>query len=131
MDDDAVVGRELPVNVKNETPNDEDNAQAAADGLPPPKKKQKRNKPTLSCVECVERKTKVSRRRRGGRSRAPCRAFPQMICTLLICFHPVFLAPARAGIPRRLYLCTYMPRASCLVHVHMDEICLPVLTTTH
>jgi hypothetical protein len=27
----------------------------------PPKKKQKRNKPTLSCFECVERKTKVSR----------------------------------------------------------------------
>lgn len=26
---------------------------------PPVKKKQKRNKPTLSCVECVERKTKV------------------------------------------------------------------------
>lgn len=26
---------------------------------PPPKKKQKRNKPTLSCKECVERKTKV------------------------------------------------------------------------
>lgn len=25
----------------------------------PPKKKQKRNKPTLSCHECVERKTKV------------------------------------------------------------------------
>ena len=27
----------------------------------PPRKKQKRNKPTLSCEECVERKTKVSR----------------------------------------------------------------------
>jgi hypothetical protein len=26
----------------------------------PQKKKQKRNKPTLSCEECVERKTKVS-----------------------------------------------------------------------
>jgi hypothetical protein len=26
----------------------------------PPKKRQKRNKPTLSCEECVERKTKVS-----------------------------------------------------------------------
>ncbi|KAI9645588.1 hypothetical protein NHQ30_006330 [Ciborinia camelliae] len=26
----------------------------------PPKKRQKRNKPTLSCIECVERKTKVS-----------------------------------------------------------------------
>jgi len=25
----------------------------------PPKKRQKRNKPTLSCEECVERKTKV------------------------------------------------------------------------
>jgi hypothetical protein len=28
-------------------------------GDAPPKKKQKRNKPTLSCHECVERKTKV------------------------------------------------------------------------
>lgn len=27
----------------------------------PPKKKQKRNKPTLSCSECVDRKTKVNR----------------------------------------------------------------------
>ena len=26
----------------------------------PQKKKQKRNKPTLSCIDCVERKTKVS-----------------------------------------------------------------------
>ena len=26
----------------------------------PARKKQKRNKPTLSCEECVERKTKVS-----------------------------------------------------------------------
>ncbi|KAF2199423.1 hypothetical protein GQ43DRAFT_376268 [Delitschia confertaspora ATCC 74209] len=30
---------------------------------PPPKKKQKRNKPTLSCEECVERKTKCDRGR--------------------------------------------------------------------
>ncbi|ESZ99108.1 Zn(II)2Cys6 transcription factor [Sclerotinia borealis F-4128] len=29
----------------------------------PPKKRQKRNKPTLSCVECVERKTKCDRGR--------------------------------------------------------------------
>ena len=29
-------------------------------GFEPPRKKQKRNKPTLSCEECVERKTKVS-----------------------------------------------------------------------
>lgn len=29
----------------------------------PPKKKQKRNKPTLSCEECVERKTKVSKKK--------------------------------------------------------------------
>ncbi|KAF5874410.1 putative zn 2cys6 transcription factor protein [Botrytis fragariae] len=35
------------------------------DGLTtePPKKRQKRNKPTLSCVECVERKTKCDRGR--------------------------------------------------------------------
>jgi pheromone shutdown protein TraB len=31
-----------------------------AEGVMPLKKKQKRNKPTLSCLECVERKTKVS-----------------------------------------------------------------------
>jgi hypothetical protein len=35
----------------------------SAQGLDqPPRKKQKRNKPTLSCIECVERKTKVSGR---------------------------------------------------------------------
>ena len=32
---------------------------AGGEAGPPQKKKQKRNKPTLSCVECVERKTKV------------------------------------------------------------------------
>jgi hypothetical protein len=32
-------------------------------GDAPPKKKQKRNKPTLSCHECVERKTKCDRTR--------------------------------------------------------------------
>ena len=32
---------------------------APVDGDEPAKKKQKRNKPTLSCHECVERKTKV------------------------------------------------------------------------
>jgi hypothetical protein len=32
----------------------------SVDPTEPPKKKQKRNKPTLSCEECVERKTKVS-----------------------------------------------------------------------
>lgn len=35
---------------------DEDGAEAEG----PARKKQKRNKPTLSCEECVERKTKVS-----------------------------------------------------------------------
>lgn len=34
-------------------------ASTTLDGDEPPKKKQKRNKPTLSCHECVERKTKV------------------------------------------------------------------------
>jgi len=37
-----------------------DIAMGGVDTQPPQKKKQKRNKPTLSCVECVERKTKVS-----------------------------------------------------------------------
>ncbi|KAF2017970.1 hypothetical protein BU24DRAFT_162616 [Aaosphaeria arxii CBS 175.79] len=70
-----VVGRELPVNVKNETsiddaaPNVAHGAQGAhsavLDGVAelPPKKRQKRNKPTLSCLECVERKTKCDRGR--------------------------------------------------------------------
>jgi len=40
--------------------NDEDGVATTAAGLAPPKKKQKRNKPTLSCSECVDRKTKVS-----------------------------------------------------------------------
>jgi len=34
---------------------------SALGGGPSPKKKQKRNKPTLSCSECVDRKTKVRR----------------------------------------------------------------------
>lgn len=34
------------------------------DGSVPPRKKQKRNKPTLSCDCCVERKTKVGASRR-------------------------------------------------------------------
>lgn len=37
-------------------------APSAAHGHAPARKKQKRNKPTLSCEECVERKTKVSPR---------------------------------------------------------------------
>ena len=40
--------------------NDEDGVATTTAGLHPPKKKQKRNKPTLSCSECVDRKTKVS-----------------------------------------------------------------------
>lgn len=43
-----------------ESHHDDDDA-GAADGDVQPKKRQKRNKPTLSCQECVERKTKVSR----------------------------------------------------------------------
>ena len=35
-------------------------ADAAMNGDEPSSKRQKRNKPTLSCHECVERKTKVS-----------------------------------------------------------------------
>lgn len=38
---------------------DDQDASTPVDGEEPPKKKQKRNKPTLSCHECVERKTKV------------------------------------------------------------------------
>jgi len=32
----------------------------SSDDVGPSRKKQKRNKPTLSCEECVERKTKVN-----------------------------------------------------------------------
>ncbi|KUI68550.1 hypothetical protein VM1G_04510 [Cytospora mali] len=42
--------------------NNEDNRSEDADGEPQ-KKRQKRNKPTLSCFECVERKTKCDRGR--------------------------------------------------------------------
>lgn len=38
---------------------DDQDASTPVNGDEPPKKKQKRNKPTLSCHECVERKTKV------------------------------------------------------------------------
>ncbi|KAF2467326.1 uncharacterized protein BDR25DRAFT_305718 [Lindgomyces ingoldianus] len=38
-------------------------AHDALASTPPPRKKQKRNKPTLSCEECVERKTKCDRSR--------------------------------------------------------------------
>ncbi len=41
---------------REKSPDDEH----AADSGEPVKKKQKRNKPTLSCSDCVERKTKVS-----------------------------------------------------------------------
>lgn len=57
------------------------------------KKKQKRNKPTLSCHECVERKTKV--RLSSSRSLASCfRSSPayclhQSICTVLIPMSPI------------------------------------------
>lgn len=49
---------ELITNRDADLGNDEPTAHDAASG-PPSKKKQKRNKPTLSCEECVERKTKV------------------------------------------------------------------------
>ncbi|RGP63709.1 hypothetical protein FLONG3_9814 [Fusarium longipes] len=39
---------------------DQDASTTPVDGEEPPKKKQKRNKPTLSCHECVERKTKIT-----------------------------------------------------------------------
>lgn len=38
---------------------DDEDDDARLNGGTPPRKKQKRNKPTLSCQECVERKTKV------------------------------------------------------------------------
>jgi hypothetical protein len=64
--------------------------------LEPPKKKQKRNKPTLSCEECVERKTKVSygfvavqsRIRLGGPVGSIVRGLiVEARCKYLLCFH--------------------------------------------
>ncbi|KAK8105367.1 hypothetical protein PG999_008726 [Apiospora kogelbergensis] len=48
--------------VKNEV-DDRDGSIGAGDASEPSRKKQKRNKPTLSCHECVERKTKCDRGR--------------------------------------------------------------------
>lgn len=42
-------------------PEEDEAGDVTMEGDEPPKKKQKRNKPTLSCHECVDRKTKVSR----------------------------------------------------------------------
>lgn len=42
-------------------PEEDDTGDVTMEGDEPPKKKQKRNKPTLSCHECVDRKTKVRR----------------------------------------------------------------------
>jgi hypothetical protein len=50
-------GRETPTH-DHDAPSGLHNALANNNGEPP-KKRQKRNKPTLSCEECVERKTKV------------------------------------------------------------------------
>ena len=49
------------VTVKHERSHDYDDSpdEASISGDRRVKKKQKRNKPTLSCEECVERKTKV------------------------------------------------------------------------
>lgn len=43
-----------------EDEDDDENMASPVNGDGPLRKKQKRNKPTLSCHECVERKTKVS-----------------------------------------------------------------------
>lgn len=54
----------MKVDVKRSTPQPSTSPGASTSttqGDAPPKKKQKRNKPTLSCEECVERKTKVRR----------------------------------------------------------------------
>jgi|SRR5690349_3369314 hypothetical protein len=45
--------------VINSSTSPEASSNSLTPGDGPPKKKQKRNKPTLSCEECVERKTKV------------------------------------------------------------------------
>lgn len=53
----------IPISPKDENqrkPDLQNGNAAGQEENPRPKKKQKRNKPTLSCEECVERKTKVS-----------------------------------------------------------------------
>jgi hypothetical protein len=47
----------------------------------PPRKKQKRNKPTLSCEECVERKTKVRRPRAARATSASARLIASLALT--------------------------------------------------
>jgi len=56
--DTPIGAKRLSMDFVNEdaAPTHHDSAEAADAPL---KKKQKRNKPTLSCEECVERKTKV------------------------------------------------------------------------
>ncbi|KAL2672092.1 fungal-specific transcription factor domain-containing protein [Phyllosticta citricarpa] len=69
MDSTALGGADLSVASRNYPVVDRDQSErptaAAGDQSvsPPPKKKQKRNKPTLSCDCCVERKTKCDRGR--------------------------------------------------------------------
>jgi hypothetical protein len=52
------AGRETPTHDHDAPSGLHDDALVKNNGEPP-KKRQKRNKPTLSCEECVERKTKV------------------------------------------------------------------------
>ena len=73
---------------------DPDASTTPVDGEEPAKKKQKRNKPTLSCHECVERKTKVRHFMRF--------AFSNHV--VLISFHLIYpLGPMRSE-PTRCYL---------------------------
>jgi hypothetical protein len=55
------------------------------------RQKQKRNKPTLSCGECVERKTKVRNRRKGkallcSNNALPSRPYSQPFCPCCVSF---------------------------------------------
>jgi hypothetical protein len=54
------AGRDGPSPGLGTSPDNRDSSTASPTGTEQPRKKQKRNKPTLSCFECVERKTKVS-----------------------------------------------------------------------
>jgi hypothetical protein len=65
----------------------------------PPKKKQKRNKPTLSCEECVERKTKVSTAFAPPRLRCASRATPDTAVVAATAKLSV-VRPDQAAVPR-------------------------------
>lgn len=90
--------------VKEEPADDRDSSSSATGVSEPARKKQKRNKPTLSCHECVERKTKVS-----PQSHMPA---PAMRISFLgsLCAPPswkLYAAPRRTPMPCRVPILSF------------------------